>query len=204
MRRHLRTLTAAALVFCASSVAPRVARAGDSAQTFIQSRQTEVSSILKQPTNASRDKAVAGVLEGMLDYGELARRSLAQHWDDLNDAQRKDFSDVLRRLVQRNYEKNIKGILDYEVAFLGEESQGEVIVVHSKATSKTNAREEPVSIDYRVASVGTGYRVVDIVTEGSSLVANYKTQFHKVIQKDGFDALMKRMREKLAKGSDSV
>jgi phospholipid transport system substrate-binding protein len=38
------------------------------------------------------------------------------------------------------------------------------------------------------------------VTEGSSLVNNYKNQFHRIIQKDGYDALVKRMKDKLAKG----
>jgi phospholipid transport system substrate-binding protein len=42
--------------------------------------------------------------------------------------------------------------------------------------------------------------VIDVVTEGSSLVNNYKNQFHRVILKDGFEALMKRMKDKLAKG----
>jgi phospholipid transport system substrate-binding protein len=38
------------------------------------------------------------------------------------------------------------------------------------------------------------------VTEGSSLVNNYKNQFHRIIQKDGYDTLIKRMKDKLAKG----
>ena len=45
--------------------------------------------------------------------------------------------------------------------------------------------------------------MIDIVTEGSSLVNNYKSQFHRAIQKDGFEALLKRMKDKLAKGQAS-
>jgi phospholipid transport system substrate-binding protein len=48
--------------------------------------------------------------------------------------------------------------------------------------------------------VGPAWRVVDVVTEGSSLVGNYKNQFHRVIQKDGYEALVRRMKDKLAKG----
>jgi phospholipid transport system substrate-binding protein len=141
------------------------------------------------------------VLDAMIDYEVLAQRSLAAHWDDLTGPQKKDFTDVLKRLVQRNYEKSIKGILDYRVEYLGEEPGNEGALVHTRASSTTDQREEPISIDYRVMSASSGtFKVIDVVTEGSSLVMNYKNQFHRVIQKDGFDALLKRMKDKLAKG----
>ena len=41
----------------------------------------------------------------------------------------------------------------------------------------------------------------DIVTEGSSLVANYQQQFNRIIKKDGFAELMRRMKKRLASGS---
>jgi ABC-type transporter MlaC component len=45
--------------------------------------------------------------------------------------------------------------------------------------------------------VAGGWRVFDIVTEGSSLVHNYKHQFRRVIKKHGLAGLLKRMRAKL-------
>ena len=88
----------------------------------------------------------------MIDYEELAKRSLADPLGRLSDAQRKDFTDVLKRLVQRNYERNIKGILDYRVDYLGEDPESEGVLVHTRASSTTEQREEPISIDYRVTS----------------------------------------------------
>jgi ABC-type transporter MlaC component len=40
---------------------------------------------------------------------------------------------------------------------------------------------------------------VDIITEDSSLVSNYKSQFHRTIQKDGYAGLIRKMNNKLAK-----
>ena len=68
------------------------------------------------------------------------------------------------------------------------------------AKSRTNAREEPVSIDYVVGRAGDSWRVQDIVTEGSSLVNNYHQQFSRIIKKDGFPELLKRMKNKLGSG----
>ena len=90
---------------------------------------------------------------------------------------------------------------DYRVEYLGEEPANEGALVHTRASSTSNQREEPITIDYQVKSPSPAiFKVVDVVTEGASLVNNFKNQFNRVIQKDGFGALIKRMKEKLAKG----
>ena len=188
-------LTVAALGFVAPS-----ARAGGSAEEFIQTRQAQVTTLLRQSQSGQRDKQVASVLDGMIAYEELAKRSLAAHWADLSDAQHKEFTDILKRLVQRSYEKNIKNIISYRVEYLGEEPGSEGVVVHTRASSEQKPQEEPITIDYQLMQSGSTFKVVDIVTEGSSLVNNYKNQFHRIIQKDGYETLVKRMKDKLAKG----
>lgn len=200
MHRSIRSLAALGFTVAALSLAaPRAAWAGDSAQDVIQSRQAQVTSLLQKPASAARDKQVATVLDGLMNYDELAKQSLAAHWGDLSESQRKEFTDVLRRLVQRNYEKNVKNIAEYRVEFTGEEQTPEGTLVHTRASSAGHS-EEPINIDYRLTQAGGTWKVLDIVTDGSSLVANYRNQFHRVIQKDGYDALVKRMKDKLAKG----
>jgi phospholipid transport system substrate-binding protein len=199
MLARIRVLVSLGAVVLATSLA-MPAHAAESAQDFIQARQGQVTQLVRQAPGAQRDKQVNTVLDGMIDYETLARRSLSAHWGDLSDAQRKEFTDILRNLVRRNYERNIKNILDYRVEYMGEEPGSEGVIVHSRASSSSNQREEPISIDYQLMKVGAGWRVVDVVTEGSSLVGNYKNQFHRVIQKDGYEALVRRMKDKLAKG----
>ena len=199
MFARLRTFASLGALVVATTLAS-AAHAAESAQDFIRSRQSQVTQLVKQAPGSQRDKQVAAVLDAMIDYDELAKRSLAGHWGDLADAQKKEFTEVLRTLVRRNYEKNIKNIVDYRVDYLGEESATQGVVVKSRASSSDNKREEPISIDYELMKMGGGWRVVDVVTEGSSLVNNYKNQFHRVIQKDGFEALIRRMKDKLAKG----
>jgi phospholipid transport system substrate-binding protein len=47
---------------------------------------------------------------------------------------------------------------------------------------------------------GGAWKVGDIVTEGVSLVSSYRSQFTKIIKKDGFPALVQKMKDKIAKG----
>ena len=61
------------------------------------------------------------------------------------------------------------------------------------------AGEVPVTIDFNVHKVGSQLKIRDIVTEGSSLTSNYRSQFRRIIKKKGFDELIKRMKTKLEK-----
>ena len=182
---------------------PVASRADDGATGFIEQRQAKVSSLLREPPSPSREQRVGVVLDSMIDYDDLAKRSMENHWGDLTASQRKEFTGLLKQLVQRSYERNIKGILDWNVEYLDEEPAEPGVTVHSRATSKSNPRAEPVTIDYRIMKASDRFRVYDIVTEGSSLVNNYKNQFNRILQKDGFDALIRRMKAKIEQGGEA-
>ena len=90
------------------------------------------------------------------------------------------------------------------MAYKGTEKGKDGDVVRTVATSTKDAREEPMSIDYVVRSQTAGQRIVDVVTEGSSMVANYRSSFARIMKKGGFPEVLKRMRKKVASGSSSA
>ena len=69
-------------------------------------------------------------------------------------AKKKEFTGLLKQLVQRSYEHNIKGILDWDVEYLSEVPASLGVSVRTRATSKSNTRSEPVSIDYQLVEQG--------------------------------------------------
>jgi ABC-type transporter MlaC component len=73
--------------------------------------------------------------------------------------------------------------------------------VLTEAKSKSNAHEPAVRVDYVVKQTPRGYRVVDIVTEGSSLTKNYYEQFRKKMDNpnDGYPNIVQKLREKITK-----
>lgn len=169
----------------------------DSAESFMKARQTELSSIVRSGAS-SNPKRLEAAFDTVLDYDALAQGALRDHWATRSEAERKEFQDVLKRLVQRAYRKNLDRTVTYEVSFEGTEKEpGDAVLVRTVAHSKTNQREEPVSIDYVLRKVDGTWRVQDIVTEGSSLVGNYRQQFNRIIKKDGFPELIKKMKNKL-------
>ncbi|HZF55252.1 MAG TPA: ABC transporter substrate-binding protein [Polyangiaceae bacterium] len=175
-----------------------MANAG-AATDVVKAKQTSLFELVKD-SNAANKKKVSGLFDEMLNYSALAEASLGSEWAARSDAEKAEFSDVLKQLVQKAYERNLKKTLSFNIEYVGEETAGNVIVVKTKAVSKTNAREEPIEINFKMQEVGGAWRVNDIVTEGVSLVSSYRSQFTKIIKKDGFPALIKKMKDKLAKG----
>ncbi len=169
----------------------------DTAQGFMKEKQAELAALVKKGPAPENTKKVEGIFDAILDYDALAQGSLKDHWASRTEAERREFQDTLKRLVQRAYRKNLDRTADYDVRFEGQTKEADSFVVRTVAQSRTNAREEPVSIDYVVHRVGGVYRITDIVTEGSSLVRNYQQQFNRIIKKDGFSELMRRMKTKL-------
>ncbi len=184
-------------VLCLSSVS----FAAESAQGFLQSKQGELSKVISKPKSAANDKKLKLVFDGMLDYSALAAASLGSAWKDLSAEQQKEFSGLLQILVQRSYTKNIRNTLDYKVSYSGEEKLAKGQLVKTVARHNTDKRKEPLHIDYLTHQVAGKWMVIDIVTEGSSLVKNYRSQFRRIIKKKGFDGLMKKMQTKVADGA---
>lgn len=198
MKTLLRTL-ASTLVLGVTLAFAVPAFAGE-AQGVVQARRNEVAELMKGAPSADRDRKVATTLGGLFDYDTMAERSLGKHWADLNDAQKTEFKSVLTQIIQRSIEKNVKSTMNYEVEFLGEEAASGGTLVKTKVTSKKNNRDEPLTVDYLLHKAGDSYRAIDVVTEGSSMVNSYRSQFSKILTKDGYDTLIKKMKNKLASG----
>lgn len=198
MKRRMTHLVATMVSVFALLGAVGMANAG-AATDVVKAKQTSLFELVKD-SNAANKKKVSGLFDEMLNYSALAEASLGSEWAARSDAEKAEFSDVLKQLVQKAYERNLKKTLSFNIEYVGEETAGNVIVVKTKAVSKTNAREEPIEINFKMQEVGGAWRVNDIVTEGVSLVSSYRSQFTKIIKKDGFPALIKKMKDKLAKG----
>lgn len=170
------------------------------ASTFLKSKHEKVATILKSK-DADKDKKVDAELDALIDYDQMAKDSLGEEWANRSDEEKKQFEDLLKQLIQKNYKKRLNQTLDYAITYKGEDSKpnGDVIV-HTEAQNVNDKREAPTQIDYVMRKDSAGkYTVVDLVPEGSSMIKTYRKEFGKVIKDKGFPEVVKRMKDKLAK-----
>ncbi len=180
------------------------AAAPSQAQRFLEGRHAEVDRLLRQPSNEARNRRLGDLLDGLLDYPELARRALGRHWEGRTEAERREFSELLEKLVARSYQENLQRTLSFEVDYVGAEPGSDGVVVKTRARDRRNRRAQAVEIDYSMRKVGEAWRVYDVHTDGVSLVENYRGQFNRIIARDGFAGLLQKMRTRLQNGADAI
>jgi phospholipid transport system substrate-binding protein len=164
--------------------------------------------LAKQPANwtpehDAKNSEVRKTVDQFLDFEELAKRSLARHWDGLSPKQRTEFVATLRDLVERNYLKQIHGSPNYDLKFDKETKEGNEASVHGVLNTVTaKGKKVNVDLEYKMVWKGGHWVVYDVITDEQSLLENYRAEFNKIIEKDGFEALLKRMRKKLNEKTD--
>ncbi|MBK6578836.1 MAG: ABC transporter substrate-binding protein [Sandaracinaceae bacterium] len=200
MQRRRFLLLAALSTLLLAGVVPAAADAQANpaeAQAFLTERHEALRTLFAQRASATRNQRLSTLVSELLDLEELSRQALRDHWDTRTPAQREEFVSLLRQLVQEQYERNLERTMNYTVTYDGADVRGQVVTVRTLASSASNRRAPAVSIDYQMVKVGNTWRVFDISTDGVSLVRNYRTQFNRIIEREGWDALIARMRERL-------
>jgi phospholipid transport system substrate-binding protein len=155
------------------------------------------------PERDAQSSEVRKVVGQFLDFEELAHRALARHWEPLTPKQRTEFVATLRELVERNYLKQLHGQPDYDLKFEKETKEGgEAMVNAVLSTTSSKGKKVSVNLDYKLVYKSGKWVVYDVITDDQSLLENYRAEFNKIINKDGFDALLKRMKKKLDEKND--
>jgi len=140
-----------------------------------------------------RRVAVRKIANEIFDFGEIAKRSMARHWQPLSEAQRTEFVGLFADLLERSYISKIETYGGEKIQYTAERVDGDYATVSTKIITK-NGTEVPV--DYRLIKRGDRWLVYDVSIEGVSLVSNYRTQFNKIIQTSSYNELVSKLKNK--------
>jgi phospholipid transport system substrate-binding protein len=140
-----------------------------------------------------RRAAVRRIANEIFDFSEIAKRSLARHWQPLSEAQRAEFVSLFADLLERSYISKIETYGGEKIQYTAERADGDLATVSTRIVTK-NGTEVPV--DYRLLKRGDRWLVYDVSIEGVSLVSNYRTQFNKIIQTTSYNELVSKLRNK--------
>jgi phospholipid transport system substrate-binding protein len=142
---------------------------------------------------AERRVAVRKIANEIFDFGEIAKRSMARHWQPLSEAQRNEFVGLFADLLERSYISKIETYGGEKIQYTAERVDGDYATVSTRIITK-NGTEVPV--DYRMIKRADRWLVYDVSIEGVSLVSNYRTQFNKIIQTSSYNELVSKLRNK--------
>jgi phospholipid transport system substrate-binding protein len=186
--------TAPAADPAALSEAARRAQSEDDPRALIEARYAQIKDIIARTVDEEtvREQIKALTLE-FVDYEEFARLTIKREWKELNDQQRGAFVSWFKRLIQATYARHFKPRQDLTITY-----RGETQMRRGKAKTDTTVSfsDTSVDVDYKfLRRDDKAWWVYDIVIDDVSLMRNYRGQFRRILKKDGYDALMDKIRE---------
>jgi phospholipid transport system substrate-binding protein len=176
-----------------------------SAQSPLETIQTQVNKVLEvlrdpalkaESAKETREKKVWTLIDGVFDYTELSKRTLAQHWKTFTPEQQKEFTQLFGKLLGTVYMDRIMAYTNEKVIFSKATKLSEDT---TEVQSEVVTASKSIPIHYRMISKEGSWKVYDVVVEGVSLVQNYRSQFRDILSKQSPQDLLRILRDKVKK-----
>ena len=152
---------------------------------------------LKDPAKAEeRRTLMRRVANERFDWREMAQRSLAKHWKQRTEEEKREFVPLFTDLLEQAYLKRIENYSGDKVSYDVEKVKGEYSIV--KVRIFTDKQVE-IPVAYKMRKKGPEWKIYDVSIEGVSLVNNYRQQFDSVILSSSYEGLLEKLKEKVAK-----
>ena len=141
---------------------------------------------------ADRSGEIRQIVREMFDFDEISRRALARHWQTLQREEQTEFVTLFRDLLERAYLRQVEAAGGEKITFLSESMEdGGSATVRSKVVTRQGGE---IPLDYRMHVRDGSWRIYDVVVQGISFIASYRTQFDRVIRAESYGALRERLR----------
>jgi phospholipid transport system substrate-binding protein len=146
---------------------------------------------------AGRLGRIAPVLDGLYDFPFMAEKSVGLGWQQLDAAQRAKLIDAFGRLAAATYAARFDGFEGERFETLGTEPASHQTLLVKTRIVRGNG--EVVPLDYRMRAGSGGWRIVDVFMDGTvSELALRRSEYSSVLRREGFDALLAALEEKIA------
>lgn len=194
MAKHCKWLALVlALLFSAS-----VAADGMSAREVVEKFQAELIEVMKNGKTlgyAGRyDRLIEPISESH-DLIKIARVVVGKEWEKLTGEQQDKLVDVFSKLSVASYAHNFKEYGGEAFVFESEEqtTRGGVVVHYVFKVPD----EKSHKFDYWLKEKGDSWRIINIIADGVSDLALRRSEYTTILQREGFDALIAKINEKI-------
>ena len=187
-------------IFCLFATANAYAQneTGATAKQVVEKFQAELIAVMKngkQLGYAGRYDKLYEPVSNSHDLTKIARIVVGKEWEKLSEAQQQKLVDDFVRLSVASYAHNFKDYSGESFVFDSEEETARGgVVVHSTLIIPD---DKPVKFDYMLKEKGTSWRIINIIANGVSDLALKRSEYTTILQREGFDALIAKINEKI-------
>jgi phospholipid transport system substrate-binding protein len=182
-----------ALAACVLLLTPTPLWAGPTDQ--LREYTDQVVKVLDDPALARPDRraAIRKIAHEAFDVTETAKRVLARHWQARTPAEREEFTQLFADLLEGTYIARLDEYGGERIRYVGESVDGELATVRARIVTKAGTE---VPVESRVVRRGDRWLIYDVLIENVSLIANYRSQFDRIIRTSSYEELIRRLKEK--------
>ena len=166
-------------------------------QEAIQQVMLTMNGAVKNGDPELREK-LRDALMPRFDWFEMARQALGKHWTAIPSRQH-EFVAVFAEFLGNSYVGKIGSYKDEKIVFVHESIEKNLAQVDTKIIP---SKGDPTSVNYRLHRVEGEWKIYDVVVEDISVVANYRSQFNRILANGSFDDLIRRLKETDSKVRD--
>lgn len=175
------------------------AGAQEDARAFIQATADEALVVLQNQSLGSEQKVaqLEQIAYRRFDFDTMARLVLARNWSKLTPEQQKQFVEEFKRHLSVTYGRNIENYRNETIEITGEreEARGDWTV-----KTKVLRGGDDILVDYRLRKIDGQWKIIDVIIERVSLIANFRSQLQDVVANKGAEEMLRMLREKNASG----
>lgn len=196
-RSVLSTALAAAVVLSWSG--PVRADDGE-ARAFIQKLADDAMKTVavKNIANDERNQRFRSLFVEAFDLPEVGRLVLARYWRVATPAQQQEFLRLFEDIQVYTWAKRFSDYAGDGLEILGSQAEGEGDLLVDSRIKRSG--QDPIAVAWRVHQTATGWQVLDIKVEGTSMALTHRSEYGSVIQASGgqVEGLLAAMRKKAA------
>ena len=149
------------------------------------------------PEEIKKNEALSNQALAILNVGEISRKSLGKYWGKRTLAEQNFFIDLLSQMfIKEAFPNSGKFFSSLKLIY------GQSTINKSKAKvpiTVIHKKEGEISIDFHLQKYRDKWQVVDVDLDEISMRNNLRSQFYKVISKNDYQELVRRIKEKLNK-----
>ena len=191
----------ALLAAFALSVAPSrlVAQAyADDPMNVVQTTVNQSLAVLrdKQTPLATRQDHLRQIVSSTFDFTEMAKSALGYHWKQITPDQQREFTAAFVAFIEDSYLSKINDYRGQEVRFLKATNDGPEYAQVNTDIVKNGT--DPIHVNYRLAQEGSTWKIYDVTVDEISIIANYRNQFNRVMNNQGYQTLISDLKSKQA------
>jgi len=169
-----------------------------SAKQIVEKFQSDLIAVMKEGKQlgyAGRYEKLKESVINSHDLSKIARIVVGKEGEKLSEEQQQKLDEVFSKLSIASYAHNFNDYSGESFVFDSEEqtTRGGV-VIHSHLVIPD---DKPVKFDYMLKEKGNSWRIINIIANGVSDLALKRSEYTTILQREGFDALIAKINEKI-------